>query len=175
MKNIKPLLLTIFFSTLFLTNSKAQIKYAGKVESGYLTYLTNTNIIDGDPDWKGYYINDSQNGIDLSFINGIKISEEKLFLGVGLSYLNFEGYDGFSTFADLELANTQKVISPLFNLKVGISQLYNQYSGGTLTGLTAFNFGLKYRINNKNHIYLKTGLLFTQQSMFFPINFGYEF
>ena len=69
--------------------SFGQIKYAGKIETSFLAYLTNTIIVDADLGWQGYHLNDGQNGIDLNIINGIRFKND-ISIGVGLGYLNFD-------------------------------------------------------------------------------------
>jgi hypothetical protein len=149
----------------------SQTNYAVRVESGFMKYKNNIINIDPGPNWKGYNL-DGQNGFDLNVINGIK-HNEKFYAGVGVGYLNFEGISGVSLFADFEYLPLKKyALRPLFNFKIGYSHIWNQYENGTRTAFAEFGFGLNYKLNEKIDIYVKSGLLFTQQSLLIPIRIG---
>lgn len=94
------LLITIFSLTNFYGIS--QIRYTKKIETAYLKFKGTTVSVDPGPGWKGYNLNNDQNGFDLSLINGLRI-RDRLFFGVGLGYLNFEGINGISVFSDTEV------------------------------------------------------------------------
>jgi hypothetical protein len=163
--------LLIFFA--FVQNGLTQVEYSGKVETGYLKFIGNTIDVDPGPDWKGYHI-ENENGIDLSLINGIKL-KNKIFTGIGLGYLNFEGNEGYSIFADLEYLPLKSRLTPLLNMKMGYNHLWNQYEKGTGTGLGEFCIGLNYRMTEKMDIYAKSGFTMTQQSLLIPIRLGIRF
>ena len=77
------------------------MEYSKKIETGYLIFQYTTIQIDPGSNWKGYNLNNEQNGVDINLINGIKL-KEKYFAGIGIGYLNFEGINGFSVFSDFE-------------------------------------------------------------------------
>ena len=153
--------------------AKAQINYSGKFEAGYMRFQNNTVQVDPGPDWKGYYLND--NGIDINFINGLTFLNNKIFTGLGLGYLNFEGANGVSVFADLEYLPFKTKLTPLLNVKLGYDHIWNQYDGGTGTMHTEFCIGLNYKLTEKFGLYLKSGMLYTQQSLLIPITFGFRY
>lgn len=161
----------MFFA--FVQNGLTQVEYSGKVETGYLKFIGNTIDVDPGPDWKGYHI-ENENGIDLSLINGIKL-KNKIFTGIGLGYLNVEGNEGYSIFADLEYLPLKSRLTPLLNMKMGYNHLWNQYENGTGSVLFEFGVGLDYRILESNGIYIQSGFLMTQQSLLIPLRLGFRF
>ncbi|MFW5983290.1 MAG: hypothetical protein ACOCQ4_02225 [bacterium] len=151
----------------------SQINYSVKTEVGFLEYHFNTVQVDPGPDWKGYNLY-GENGIDLNILNGFDF-KNKLFAGIGLGYLNFEGINGFSVFSDFEYLPLETRLTPLINLKIGYSHVWNQYKNGTGTGLGEFCVGLNYRLIEKMDIYTKSGFTMTQQSLLIPIKLGIRF
>lgn len=171
MKRIKQLF--IIASMLWATQGYAQMKYVARVETGLIGFMYNPIRIDPGPDWKGYYLSD-KNGIDLNFINAITFNN-KLHIGLGVGYLNFEGINGLSVFSDFESVPLKSKLSPLFNLKIGYSHLWNQYENGTGSALVEFNLGVNCRPKEKMNVFLKSGFLITQQSLLLPIRLGLRF
>ena len=158
----------------FAFTVKAQIEYSFKIDFGYLKFSGFTVKVDPGPNWKGYYLKNRQNGLDFTCVNGITNSNKNLFLGIGLSYINFEGINGFSVFTDLDYRPLKRRISPLLNVNAGYNQIWNQYSGGTNTSLFELGAGLDYKISNNISISAMTGLMFLQQSLFTPIKMGLQ-
>ena len=151
----------------------SQINYSIKTEIGFLKYQYNTIDVDPGPNWKGYNL-DEEDGLDLNIINGINL-KNKLFAGIGLGYLNFKGVSGFSIFTDFEYLPLKTRLTPLINLKIGYSHIWNQYENGTGTGLGELCVGLNYRLTEKMGIYTKLGINMTQQSLLIPIRLGFRF
>ncbi len=127
------------------------------------------------PSWRGYNLDNNQNGIDLNFVNGISSSSGRGFVGVGVGYLNFEGINGVSLFSDFENVPLRGKFSPILNLKIGYTHIWNQYDGGTGSGLVEFGIGEGYKVTEKLNFFLKSGLLITQQSFLIPIRLGVRF
>jgi len=160
--------------TIFTVNQGySQINYSIKAETGFLKYQNNTIQVDPGPDWKGYNLYE-KNGIDFNVINSIDFNN-KLFAGIGIEYLNFEGINGISVFSDFEYIPLKTRLTPLINLRVGYSHLWNQYENGTGTLLGEFGLGLNFRLTEKLDIYTKSGFLMTQQSLIIPIRIGLRF
>jgi len=161
--------------TMILTINQgySQISYSIKTETGFLMYQNNTIQVDPGPNWKGYNLCE-QNGIDFNIVNGIDF-ENKLFAGIGIGYLNFEGINGFYAFTDFEYLPLKTKLTPLVNLKIGYSHIWNQYENGTGTGLVELSTGLNYRLTEKIDIYAKSGFTITQQSLLIPIRLGIKF
>ncbi|HNV49691.1 MAG: hypothetical protein WBK40_08625 [Bacteroidales bacterium] len=161
--------------TMILTINQgySQISYSIKTETGFLMYQNNTIQVDPGPNWKGYNLYE-QNGIDFNIVNGIDF-ENKLFVGIGIGYLNFEGINGFYAFTDFEYLPLKTKLTPLVNLKIGYSHIWNQYENGTGTGLVELSTGLNYRLTEKIDIYAKSGFTITQQSLLIPIRLGIKF
>lgn len=158
---------------LTINQGYSQISYSIKAETGFLMYQNNTIQVDPGPNWKGYNLCE-QNGIDFNIVNGIDF-ENKLFAGIGIGYLNFEGINGFYAFTDFEYLPLKTKLIPLVNLKIGYSHIWNQYENGTGTGLVELSTGLNYRLTEKIDIYAKSGFTITQQSLLIPIRLGIKF
>lgn len=168
--------LILMISLIFIlsNNGAAQIRYSGRLEAGYLPYLARTLTVDPGPNWKGYPLKSNQNGIELSAINGVRF-KEKLFIGAGVGYLNYQGLSGYSIFGNVEYLVTRKKLSPLLNFRAGSSKIYNQYENGSTTGTLAFNFGLNYKATKKINLNLQGGIAFAFGASFTPIRFGIGF
>jgi hypothetical protein len=154
-------------------NGQAQISYSLKVETGFLKYQNNTVQIDPGPNWKGYNLYE-ENGLDINIVNGLEF-KNRVFAGIGLGYLNFEGISGLAVFSDFEYLPLKTRVTPIINLKIGFSHIWNQYENGTGTGLGELCIGLNYRLSEKTSIYTKSGVSMTQQSLLIPIRFGVRF
>lgn len=169
----KTKLVFIVLCTLFFTkNGYSQVNYSLKAESGYLSYLFTTVQIDPGPEWKGYYL--ESNGIDFNVINGIEFNN-KLFAGIGLGYLNFDGINGLSVYTDFEYLPLASRITPLINLKMGYSHLWNQYENGSGTALGELGVGVNYKLTEQTAIYAKSGFTMTQQAFLVPLRIGIRF
>ena len=138
-----------------------------------MKFQYNTVQVDPGPGWKGNYLHD--NGIDINAINGLTFAHKKVFAGVGVGYLNFMGVNGVSIFADLEYLPLKTRITPLLNGKVGYDHIWNQYDGGTGTMLAEINIGINYKLTERFGLYLKSGMLYTQQSFLIPITIGFRY
>jgi hypothetical protein len=170
---MKNLLLTTFLMLSISSISKAQFSYTGKIEFGYMHFEYHPIQVDPGPDWKGYNLSD--NGICINAINGLSNPNKKLFAGLGLGYLNFRGNSGVSVFADFEYLPLKTRITPLLNFKIGYNHIWNQYDGGTGTTLAEFGVGMNLKLSEEFGLFLKSGILFTQQSALLPIIIGLRF
>lgn len=171
MKGIR--LIIGLISMLIVNQGYSQINYSIKAETGFLKYQFNTIQVDPGPNWKGYNL-DGENGVDLNIINGFDF-HNKLFAGIGLGYLNFEGINGLSIFSDFEYLPLKTRLTPLINLKIGYSHIWNKYENGIRTGLGELCLGLNFRLTERIDIYTKSGFSMTQQSLLIPIKFGIRF
>ncbi|MCB9425957.1 MAG: hypothetical protein H6584_02850 [Flavobacteriales bacterium] len=167
------LLITVIFF-FYSYPSVAQTSYSGRFELGNLKSLG--TIVDVDPSvgWRGHYLDENAKGLRVDWVNGISFNR-KLFTGIGLGYLNFEGINGFCLYSDLEYVPLKYKFSPLINFKLGYSHIWNQYDGGTKTSLIELNLGLHHKLNNRHSISLKSGITLTQQSLLIPITLGFRY
>ncbi len=169
---------TLAISTLifaFLNNLEGQSSYYGKVESAYLKYVYRTVRVDPGPNWQGYNLQNKQNGYTIAVTNGLCFADRKVFTGLGLGYLNFEGLHGVSILSDLEYADSKTKLAPLLNLKIGYNHLWNQYDGGRSTPHFEMNVGFKYRLKEKTAVYFKSGFIVTQQALLVPFIIGIRY
>lgn len=162
--------ITILIS-LIVFKANAQTTWFPKIELGYLKYSHRNITVKPGPNWKGYYLNNDQNAfvVDATLV---KTLSNKIFAGFGLNYLNFEGINGLSGFGDIEYLPLSKTFSPLLNLRLGYSHIWNQYEGGTGDALVETLIGINYKLIEKIQVYLKTGFVVTQQSSLIGIKFG---
>jgi hypothetical protein len=142
-----------------------------KPETGYLRYRATIVDVDPGPGWQGYYLNNEQNGIFLSGTWGYQF-RKKIFGGLGAGYLNFEGTSGLAIFTDLVYIPLKSNLSPLLNLNVGYSHLWNQYPGGTGDIIINSGVGLNYKLKENLGLYVQSGMLLTQQTSFIPVQLG---
>lgn len=161
------------FFVLIIHQAYAQMNYSINAETGLLIYQFNTVHVDPGTNWKGYNLYE-KNGFDFDVINGIDF-KNNLFVGVGVGYLYFEGVNGFSIYSDFEYLPLKTRLTPLINLKIGYSHIWNQYTNGTGTGLVEFCVGLNYKLTEKMDCYVKSGFTMTQQSLLIPVRFGIQF
>lgn len=170
---IKGCLVCFFLLLKLSSQSYSQIDYSIKAETGFIKFLYNPITVDAGPDWRGYYIED-ENGVDISISNGF-LFKKKTYTGIGVSYLNFEGINGLAVYSDFDFISRKRKVAPLGNIKIGYSHLWNQYKNGTGTSLVEFGYGYNYQVTDSFAIYLKTGILLTQQSFLIPIRLGVRF
>ncbi|MFT2008560.1 hypothetical protein ACMA1I_07785 [Pontibacter sp. 13R65] len=180
-------MISLFITALVIISSLStgfsQSRYSGKVEISYLYFGFRTITVDAAPNWRGYHLENAQNGIGINLISGFTF-KEKLFAGIGIGYLNFdlnnEGINGICVFSDLEFTPpSYRKFSPYLNTKKGYSQLHSQFwnrnENRTGTALVELGAGLRHRLTEKMEVYLQSGILLSQQSAFFPIRIGVHF
>ncbi len=172
MNRIAIIFVVIFTMIGIGVKAQRRINYSVKAEIGHLKFQNLTIDIDPGPNWKGYHLS-GKNGFDINIVNGI--SYKKIFVGIGLGYLNFEGTNGLSIFSDIEYLPLNTKLTPLINLKIGYSHIWNQYEKGRGTAMGEFGLGLNYRLSGKVSIFIKSGFLKTQQSLLIPIKLGFRF
>ena len=172
---MKKIILSTLIFIAFGIKIYAQTDYSVKIDAGYLNFKSTIIDVDPGPNWKGYNLNEEQNGIDLNVINGISFSNNKFFTGIGIGYVNFEKINGLSIFTDFEYIPFKKKLSPIANLRIGYNHIWNQYENGTSSVLLELGGGIKYEMTEKLNLYLQSGILITQQSFIFPIRLGIQF
>jgi hypothetical protein len=172
----RKILLTTFVLLLWLSMpTKAQTSYSGRIETGYMNCLFRTITVDPGPNWKGYNLDNRQNGFNFSSINGLAFQDRKMFAGIGLGYLNFEGIDGVAIFGDLEYSPFKKRLTPILNMRLGYNHIWNQYEGGTGTMHSEFGLAINYKIKENFGLYIKSGIMITQQTFILPLTLGFRY
>jgi hypothetical protein len=187
MKNLVFGILVILFTSAV---GFAQSTFYFKPEVGYTRFLEHAVQIEPGPNWRGYYI-ESQNAVTVSAVGGVCL-RNRFAAGLGLGYQNFEGNSGVSLYADLEFYLTrlkfyegteeQPAISmikpsirPLVYVRVGGNQLWNQYEGGTQSGVGEIGVGFEYNFQQGYCLYVKGGMAVMQQSFLAPFGVGMRF
>ena len=156
-----------------LLNAQSQIKYSGKVETGYHLYLSTPIHYEIGPGWKGHHLSERPNGAEINVVNGI--SYNSVFrAGLGIGYVNYEGINGYSVFGDLEYA-TQGKVAPLFNFKVGKSHINNQYDDGHDDTLVEISLGAEWKMSKNTRLQLKGGFRYVHETFSLPIRIGVRF
>jgi len=167
---MRPLIiLTLFIH--FAHYSSGQIKYNLRTEIGTLRFQHTTINVDPSPNWNGYSLNENQNGLSFDVINGISI-KDKLLIGLGVGYLNFEGIKGYSLFSDIQYLPLKTRLTPLINLKFGTNHIWNQYENGQQSMMFDLSGGISFKFKGSYSAYLTSGLLLTQQAFLIPVRFG---
>ena len=171
---MNKVIITIFILLSIVSSGYAQSKIEGKFEAGYLLF----NHINSQK-FNSSRLADESYGLNLNAICGLQPSE-KAFVGLGLGYLNFDlnnsGFHGITTFSTFEfIPPTYKKTKLYLRSNLGCSQLWSRQSKERGTSLLELNLGLKRQMNHKMKLYLHSGVLFTQRSVFIPIRLGVEF
>lgn len=148
----------------------AQLEYTFKADFSFINFRYHTINIDPGPNWQGYYLS-GQNGMSWNMVHGVAW-RERTFLGVGLSYLQFQDVPGMAAYLDVSHLLLKRRLSPMTYGQLGFSHLWNQYEKGTNTALAEIGIGLNYKIKGKKSVYLKTGGMATQQSWMHVFGLG---
>jgi hypothetical protein len=172
MHNIKKLFLISIISICLLTTTQtktiAQIRYSGKIEAGHVPFSATTIRGDGAVESA---LKEHQNGKELSVINGFKL-KDRLFVGIGAGYLNYEGTKGYSIFGDIDFLVSKTKLSPLINFRAGHSKILNHEEKDNTSGTVEIAFGVNYKAASRLNIYLKIGAAFAHNASYTPIRFG---
>jgi hypothetical protein len=167
-------ILTAVLCTCCTVSCLSQVRYAGKVEAGYLSFQRHMVRVDPGPEWKGYYLQEGQNGFELNAAQGVRF-RDRLFAGIGAGYMNFNGVHGVSLFLNTQLAITKRTLRPVINTRFGYSHLWNQYADGTGTLMAEATAGMEYVISKRYSVHLSAGMLVMQQSLLYPLRVGFVF
>ena len=165
----------LFLLLVSCTLCTAQVRYDGKLETGYLKFLNHNITFDAGENFKGYNLEKKQNGIDVNTTHGISFGNNKAFAGLGVGYANFEGVQGMAAYSEIEFLTNRSKISPLLGMKIGYNHIWNQYEGGSGTAMMDLGVGIHYKVADRMGLFLKTGLYFAQQSTLIPIRLGVRF
>lgn len=166
-------LFTAIIALLFLSMppASAKLKFSKKVELAYLKYHYNYVTVDPGPGWKGYNLNNRQNGINLNLVYSYNF-KDRLYTGIGIGYLNFEGINGVRVFADIEYHILGTRLTPTIGIRTGYNHIWNQYEGGTPGGSLEPAIGASYKFKSRYRVFVQSGMLTMQQSYFTPIRVG---
>jgi hypothetical protein len=174
MQSMKILALSIMLLAVSTLVATAQINPGWKAEIGYLNFQNQSLRVDPGPNWKGYYLNNDPNGIDLNIAYGINF-RNRLYAGIGLGLLSFEDIQGGDAFAVIDYSLLKTSFAPFLHFRSGYSHIWNQYEGGRGTAITEIGGGLKLRISPKFAVSLRSGIMLTQQTFFIPVVAGFNF
>lgn len=171
-KNKKSLLLLLLTNIIFTFTINAQQKFLHKIECNFVQYGTNIIQVEPGPNWKGYNINDDV--LQLSYIFA-KNRPQKIIYGVGLSYMNFKGYNGLNVLLNMENPDRGQKISPLFGSRIGYSKIWNQYPKGKNSIVAQMNTGVRVKLTERVATGFFIGFQIGQQSIIFPIGLNVKF
>jgi hypothetical protein len=170
MKKLTLLLLVISYCY----SAKSQFKYTAKIETSYQLFLGSPIKYDAGPGWRGYQLDKMQNGLEIGVVNGVSFNDNYR-LGIGTSYLNYEGINGYSIYGDLEILTSKGKTPPVFHLKVGRSHINNQYENGNTGNFFEVGGGIERKISRIVSLQFKIGFRFAHDSILFPISIGTRF
>lgn len=171
---MKKILISFLLLYAQYTLAQRAVRYSGAVEAGMLKFQNRTITADPGPNWKGYNLDQRQNGITLNVVNGV-VYRDRLFCGLGLGWLNFDGINGVSVFGDFFWLVTKTRLAPVVGAKMGYTRLFNQYEGGTGSPLIELDGGLAYRFTERSAVEVRSGVTFTQQAAFIPLKLRLRF
>jgi hypothetical protein len=161
----------LFVFILSASTSFAQKQFSTKFEANYLSHRYVTVKVDPGENWQGYNL--TTNGYEFTASAGT--ASARRFVGLGAAYQRFDKYNGASVFVDYDRRFSKRSISPLLNIRIGYNHLWNQYEGGRGSFLSDFKVGVDFRFNDKQSIFLKSGIMLFQQSNVVPIKMGVRF
>jgi hypothetical protein len=173
MKNtILFLLLTISYLT---SSAQDKVKFESTASFGTFSYFVALVMVKPGPNWKGYYLpREPGTGILLTSTNGISVYENFHF-GAGVSYANIRGTSGLMIFGDIRADFSKKPFSMFLYINPGYSHFWNQYEGGTDTGMFDFGIGGRHIIFGKSKVLFSIGLLSMQMNSYISAKLGYTF
>lgn len=180
------------------TQNNPKVEYMLKIEAGYLHNVgnwgtpKNDNVASNNNTKEcGYYLNAWEEGFGLNVINGINISQD-FFLGFGVggnlcAPMRPVHFDRSSImaqgFLDMDFRPVGDTWAPMIGLRLGGSMLINSNNYGTTMspylevtgGLNWFyDHSLQQMSRNYHSLYVETGILFVQQTVFIPIRVGWR-
>lgn len=168
-------LLVLVSGLIFSLASNGQPGFSLKLETGYINFHRILVDVDPTPEWKGHYLENKPDGIDVNLFGGLR-PLKGLFIGAGAGYVNFQGIDGLTITSDIDYEFLpSKTITPLINAKVGYNHIWNQYEGGTGDLFVEFGVGGSYQVNGKMSVYLRSGIMVVQNASLFPVRLGIQF
>lgn len=172
----KIAILFILLTSCFqLVNAQDKVKFESTVSVGTFSYFISLVMVKPGPNWKGDYLpREPGTGIILSTINGINISENFHF-GAGISYANIKGTSGLLILGDIRADFSKKPFSLFLYINPGYSHFWNQYEGGTDTGMFDFGIGGRYKVLKKSKALFSIGLLSMQMNSYVTAKLGYTF
>ena len=201
MKHIKSIFLTVMLLTATAVSAqysqeRPNVEYMFKIEMGYLHNVGNygtPKVEASTPDIKGtgYNLNAWEEGMGLNVINGINISQD-FFLGGGLGY-NFcapmrpvkldKNSHMVNAFVDMDFRPVGETWAPMLGLRLGGSFLMNANNyGNTISpylevygGLNWFyDHALQQMDRNYHSLFVETGVLLVQGTIFIPVRVGWR-
>ncbi|NOU46097.1 MAG: hypothetical protein HOO86_03440 [Bacteroidales bacterium] len=171
-KMIILLLLTISY---LICDAQEKVKFESTASVGTFSYFLALVMVDPGPNWRGYYLpREPGTGLLLTSTNGIRVFENFHF-GVGISYANFRAISGLMIFGDIRADFSKKPFSMFLYVNPGYSHFWNQYEGGTDTGMFDFGIGVRHKIFVKSKVLFSIGLLSTQMNSYLSSKLGYTF
>ena len=171
-KTILLLILAISYLTL---NAQNKIKFESTAGVGSFSYFTSLVMVKPGPNWQGYYLpREPSTGILLTSTNGICVSENFHF-GAGISYANIKGTSGLIIFGDIRADFSKKPFSLFLYVNPGYAHFWNQYEGGTSTGMFDFGIGGRQKVFKKSKVLLSVGSLSMQMNSYISAKLGYAF
>lgn len=201
MKNIKAFLLIVMTiaagaASAQYMQEKPNVEYMFKIEAGYLHNVGNYGKPAAEPtttdiQGTGYNLNMWEEAMGLNIINGINISQD-FFLGGGLGY-NFcapmrpARFDKSShmavAFIDMDFRPVGDIWAPMVGARIGGSFLMNSNNyGNTISpylevygGLNWFyDHALQQMDRNYHSLFVETGVLLVQGTIFIPVRVGWR-
>lgn len=159
---------------LFSSSMLAQKKFVKSIDISCHNFQFRTIQYDVSENGQGYNLRNKENAVEASFSYALKL-KERFQMGLGLGYINYESINGLTAFSGFKLFALKRKISPFAALRIGYNHIWNQYQGGSGTGLIEFGAGISYKLIEKLNISIASGVIFTQEAQFVPIKLTLSF
>jgi hypothetical protein len=170
------LLSIVFQQSLYSQYTATDVRHYFRVEGCYQKYFVRTLQVDAEPDWQGYQLNNKQNGRSVNLSWGWDF-DERILLGLGAGYINYEGIDGIQMFSEVNFFVSNVHINPYLGFRAGYSHIWNQYENGSGSFSGSFLAGIQFILGDCRvfKFYLQSGLQYTHQALFVPVTLGLQF
>ncbi len=165
-------IIIVFFMTnlTFGQYAATDMRHYFKFEASVLRYYTST-VSDHSHDYSFH-----DNGKQFIAVWGWDFDEKK-YLGFGAGYSDFENAKGLSAFGEINFFVSNSYLNPYIGARLGYSRFkpevldsQNDITATFLTGLQ-----IRFGVYSYTALYLQTGLLYQQKTLFFPLTLGIKF
>lgn len=158
----------------FCASARKLPKLESTVGVGTFTFLYGLVDVDPGPNYRGDYLPENDKiGIQIFTNNGFTLAK-RLHLTVGLGYANYDGTSGALVSGNFMADVLKTRFTPVIYANAGYSHFWNQYPGGTGTGILELGGGVKYKLL-KHALTLTAGNQIMQRNQYFAVKAGFTF
>ncbi len=170
--NFKYLLFFVVF--LFSNKNFAQytatdVRHYIKVEGAWLkNYLSTLSD-------KTTQLQMHDNGTNVNLIWGWDF-DERVNVGIGAGYIQLDTHRGLNLYGDVSFFVSNGIVNPFIGIRAGYDMIWPYNTDGQGSVLGEFMTGIKIRLSRCHAytLYLQSGLLYTQNNLYFPVRVGFS-